>query len=388
MKSFRPIPIKKVILIVSLSIVSILLVLCLMSYLIIHNYINKINLVSPESISNCMDNMDNAEAYSIENSNTDAFSIVGSNTDFSIIEDSDTDDSSIEDSPREEIDLVEENLRINMEENQTPIMDEKDVINILLIGSDTRKSGGSGRSDAMIIVSINKKTKTITATSILRDIYIQIPGKGNNRLNAAYAFGGADLLMQTIEMNFKIRLSRYASVDFYAFIDVIDELGGITLDVSDKEIPIINSYVTEINRLTKEEETKDQLTEPGLLLLNGKQALGYARNRYVGNSDFERTARQRRVLEQVFIRVKDLKLLELNDLLNVILPQVTTNLTEGEIFSLILGLPSYANYDLQQCRIPIDGSYKNMRVKRMSVLSIDYEKNINEIQDKIYGMEE
>lgn len=281
--------------------------------------------------------------------------------------------------------MLAEKLRANMEENQTPIMEDKDVLNILLIGSDTRKAGGNGRSDAMIIVSINKKTKTITATSVLRDIYLQIPGKKNNRLNAAYVFGGADLLMETIEQNLRIELNRYASVDFYAFIDVIDELGGITLEVTENEIAVINNYVTEINYLIGEELTLDHLLEPGLLMLNSKQALGYARNRYIGNSDFERTARQRRVLEQIFSGVKDLNLIELNDLVNILLPQVTTNLTKGEIFSLILGLPSYANYDLQQWRIPIDGSYSNMRIGGMAVLGVDFQSNIDEIERRIYG---
>lgn len=381
MKSNNHTRLKRIILITSTSVASVLMVLGIVAFSIFNSYINKMNLVSPKDIeeNNISDINDVRENDLSSQTHTDQ----DNNSDY-VEEIDDLEDTSITDTPQEKIDLVEEKIRANMDENQTPILESKDVINILLIGSDTRKVGGAGRSDAMIIVSINKKTKMITATSIMRDIYLHIPGKKNNRINAAYALGGADLLMETIRQNFKLELSDFASIDFYAFIDVIDEIGGVTLDVSQREIPIINNYVSEINILTGVEETKDHLTEPGLLLLNGKQALGYARNRYVGNSDFERTARQRRVLEQIFDGVKDLSILELNDLVNTVLPQITTNLTKGEIFSLVLGLPSYANYDLQQLRVPIDGSYRNMRVRGMSVLDVDFKENINEIHLKVY----
>lgn len=381
MKSNNHTRLKRIILRTSTSVASVLMVLGIVAFSIFNSYINKMNLVSPKDIeeNNISDINDVRENDLSSQTHTDQ----DNNSDY-VEEIDDLEDTSITDTPQEEIDLVEEKIRANMDENQTPILESKDVINILLIGSDTRKVGGAGRSDAMIIVSINKKTKMITATSIMRDIYLHIPGKKNNRINAAYALGGADLLMETIRQNFKLELSDFASIDFYAFIDVIDEIGGVTLDVSQREIPIINNYVSEINIITGVEETKDHLTEPGLLLLNGKQALGYARNRYVGNSDFERTARQRRVLEQIFDGVKDLSILELNDLVNTVLPQITTNLTKGEIFSLVLGLPSYANYDLQQLRVPIDGSYRNMRVRGMSVLDVDFKENINEIHLKVY----
>jgi LCP family protein required for cell wall assembly len=387
MKSYKHTRLKKIILITSLSVASAVLLISIIAFLVIQSYINKINIVSPDKINSNNEAFDNKSSGVYDINDADLNSLINNtrDSDDANLEETDDDvDPNATDSPKEEIDLAEKEIRTNMEENQTQIMEGNDVINIILIGSDTRKAGGPGRSDAMIIISIKKKSKTITATSIMRDIYLHIPGRRNNRINAAYAVGGADLLMDTIEQNFKIELDRYASVDFYAFIDIIDIVGGVTIDVTQRELSAINFSVVGINKLTGVEKTKDQLTEPGLQLLNGKQALGYARIRKVGNSDFERTARQRRVLEQVFDNIKDLNLLELNDLANVILPQVTTNLTKGEIFSLLLGLPSYANYDIQQLRIPIDGSYTNMRIRGMSVLNVDFDKNINEIQQKIY----
>lgn len=193
--------------------------------------------------------------------------------------------------------------------------------------------------------------------------------------------------MDTIEQNFKIQVDRFAAVDFYAFIDIVDTIGGVTLDVTEEELPVINDYVAEINLLTGEEKSKDQLTEAGALLLNGKQTLGYVRDRYVGNNDFERTSRQREVLKKIFDGVKGLRLSEINRLLNVFLPQVTTNFTEGELFSMILDIPAYTKYDFQQWSIPVNGSYKDMRIDRKAVLSIDFEVNIKELQSRIYNID-
>lgn len=340
---------------------AVLLLLIGTVYFIIHSYINKMNLVTSG---------DTLISQTLDTTAADE------------IQDEDV-NTSEPDSPEEDIKALEDSIRKNMEENSTPIKSDKDVLNVLLIGCDTRTAGGGGRSDAMIIVSINKKTQTIVATSLLRDIYLQIPGKGYNRINAAYAYGGAELLMDTIEQNFKIHIDRFASIDFYSFMDIVNAVEGVTLDVTEEEIPIINNYIEGLNKLTGEEKEKDLLTNAGTLHLNGKQALGYARNRYIG-TDFERTARQRRVLEQVYGKIKNLNLIELNDLLNTILPKVTTNLTEGEIFSMILNLPAYKDYKIDQWSVPVNGTYSFLRVRGMDVIGIDFDDNITAMSDKIY----
>jgi LCP family protein required for cell wall assembly len=366
-------PTKRKIKIVLLVIAGIILLLFIGAYLYIHSYINKMNLVTAS---------ENAKINTTDNLVMESKDLVEQ------LEEVETElegDPNAADSTEQEISILESEIRTNMEASSTPIVYDRDVYNVLLIGGDSRNEGGAGRSDAMILVSINKKAETITVTSILRDIYLKIPGKNNNRINAAYAIGGADLLLETIEQNFKIQIDRYASIDFYAFIDVVDAIGGVTLEVTDKEIPIINNYIIEMNRLTGQEDQKDCLTTSGTLLLNGKQALGYSRNRYVGNSDFERTARQRRVLEQIFNEMKKLNLIELQKLLGIILPQVTTNLTEGEIFTLILSLPAYIGYDIDQWSIPMSHSYSSLRIRGMEVLGIDFEENISELQGRIYG---
>ena len=349
---------------ISLLIISgLFLVILFSGYLFIRGYIKKMNLVPT------------AEGVSLE---VDVYNELE-------LDSEPEDDLDVPESSEEEIHSVEDGIRNNMEANSTAVKYDKNVLNVLLVGSDTRKAGGRGRSDAMILISINKKSKKIVATSILRDVYLQIPGKtNNNRINAAYAYGGADLLMKTIEQNFKVKIDRYISIDFFAFMDVIDSINGVTIKVTEKEVPHINNYVNSINRLTGEEEKKDYLTEAGTLVLNGKQALGYVRVRYIG-TDFERTHRQRKVLEQIFQKIQNQKLLEMDKTLKTILPQITTNLSEGEIFSHILALPSYSGYELEQSRIPIDGSYSFMKIRRMSVIGIDFKKNIEHLHQSIYG---
>lgn len=333
--------------------------------LIIYSYIHKMNLVKDTDTT----------AYEVDEN----FTL--EEIDEMILEGA----TDITDSPQEIIDELEESILSNTEENENnQTASSKDVYNILLIGCDTREAGGSGRSDAMMIVSINSKTKKIILTSLLRDIYLKIPFHKNNRLNAAYAYGGANLLIDTIEENFQIDIDKYIAMDFYAFIDVVDAIDGVTLEVKEDYIPIINFYIGEINQHFGEEESKDLLTHTGNYVLNGKQTLGYVRNRYIG-TDFERTARQRVVLQIIFDKVKDLKFLEIMSLSGSVLPQITTNLSERKIISLILSFPTYKNYEIEQWSIPKEDTFSLITINRMSVIGIDFDKNRSELHKKVYG---
>lgn len=275
----------------------------------------------------------------------------------------------------------------NIKSCKLPIASSKDVFNILLIGIDTRKNNGVGRSDSMILVSIDKKNKKITMTSFMRDMYVYIPGHKNSRLNSAFAVGGADLLTETIEQNFKVKIDRYAYINFFSFIDIVNSVGGVDLEVGKKDIPVINDYIMELNLLTGKPATKDYLTKPGMLHLNGKQALGYARNRYTGNSDFERTARQRRVMEQIFIKAKKLNVVQMNNLMDKVLPEVTTNMPKGDIFAEVVKAPAYLKYDLEQFRVPMDNTHKGLRIRGMAVMRVDFTANVTELQKRLYGIQ-
>jgi len=265
-------------------------------------------------------------------------------------------------------------------------MKEDGVINILLIGNDSREQGTDGRSDAMILLSLSNQTKTIHMTSLLRDMYVEIPGYDNNRLNAAYAYGGPELLMETLEENFDLEVNRYVQVNFQAFASLVDAVGGVELEVTNEEVQYINKYLVEYNMLEERPVDTDYLDTSlsGKIHLNGPQALAYCRNRYLG-TDFGRTERQRKVLSAVFQNAPGLLKNEPLELMNEILPMVTTNLNQTEIMRLFFQAANVLSYDMIQGSVPVEGSYSNATIRGMSVLEVDFDKNKEYIKSNIYG---
>lgn len=268
-----------------------------------------------------------------------------------------------------------------------PIRDEG-IINVLLIGNDSRSNGEDGRSDAMILVSINHQTQKIYMTSLLRDMYVEIPGYKNNRLNAAYSFGGAELLMETVEENFDINVNRYVQVNFEAFANLVDAVGGIDLELTTEEIEYVNGYLVEYNMLTDRPQGTDNMdpSASGMVHLNGPQALAYTRNRYIG-TDFGRTERQRKVLEAVIKKLPKALISNPKELFNGLLPNLTTNLTKNECYGLSLTAVRYLGYDIVQSSIPMEGTYKNATIRDMSVLEVDFEANRQFLRDTVYADE-
>lgn len=267
-------------------------------------------------------------------------------------------------------------------------MKQDGVTNILLIGNDSRKDGEDGRSDAMILLSVSNQTKTIHLTSLLRDMYVEIPGYQSNRLNAAYAYGGTELLLETIEHNFDIEVNRYMLVNFQAFANLVDAAGGVDLEVTNDEVKYINAYLVEYNQLEGKPEGTDYLDSSlsGMIHLNGPQALAYCRNRYIG-TDFGRTERQRKVISAVIGKAPKALLNHPIELAEGMLDNMTTNLTKKEISSLIMKAPQMLGYDIVQGTIPIEGSYTPATIRKMAVLEIDFEKNKKYLQKEIYGKE-
>lgn len=263
---------------------------------------------------------------------------------------------------------------------------EDGVKNILLIGNDSRTQDESGRSDAMILISISSKTNSIHMTSLLRDIYVEIPGHDGNRLNAAYAYGGPELLMETLEENFGIEVNRYMLVNFQAFANLVDAVGGVDLEVTNEEVQYINGYLVEYNQLEGRAEGTDYLDTSlsGTIHLNGPQALAYCRNRYIG-TDFARTERQRKVLSAAMKSAPVAMLTNGGELIEGIASNVTTNLTKSEISGLMIQAPAMLTYDLIQGSIPLEGTYSNATIRGMSVLEVDFEANKQYIQTEIYG---
>lgn len=263
---------------------------------------------------------------------------------------------------------------------------QEGVTNILLIGNDSRENGEDGRSDAMILLSISNKTKKIYMTSLLRDMYVEIPGHDGNRLNAAYSFGGAELLMETIEKNFDISVNRYILVNFEAFANLVDAVGGVELELTAEEIEYVNGYLVEYNMLMDRPQGTDNMdtSVSGLVHLNGPQALAYSRNRYLG-TDFGRTERQRKVLTEVIRKLPKAGLTNPKGLIDGLMPNLTTNLTQGECFGLSLTAAKLLTYDIVQTSIPVEGTYKNATIRKMSVLEVDFEANKKYLRENIYG---
>lgn len=266
---------------------------------------------------------------------------------------------------------------------------EDGVINILLIGNDSRENVEGGRSDAMILLTISSQTKTIHMTSLLRDIYVDIPGHEGNRLNAAYAFGGPRLLMETINANFDLSVNRYMLVDFEAFANLVDGVGGVDLSLTGAELEYVNAYLVEYNRITGRPEGTDYMdtSKEGQVHLNGPQALAYSRNRYIG-TDFGRTERQRKVLSAVIKKAPAALLKNPAKLTDGLLPNLTTNLTKEECFQLSLQAGSFVFWDLEQGSVPLEGTYQATDIRGMSVLGIDFEKNSQYLHEIMYGKQE
>lgn len=278
--------------------------------------------------------------------------------------------------------------RISYEETggEESALRQDGVTNILLIGNDSRENGEDGRSDAMILLSISEKTRTVQMISFLRDMYVEIPGHDGNRLNAAYAYGGPELLMETVRENFQIPVSRYVLVNFEAFANLVDAVGGVDLELTSEEVEYVNGYLVEYNQLTGRPEGTDYLdtSRSGLIHLNGPQALAYTRNRYIG-TDFGRTERQRKVLSAVIGELPKALLTNPQEVLDGLLSNLTTNLTRGEFLRLTLDAGKLFTYDLQQGSVPVEGSYQNATIRGMAVLEVDFEQNIRYMNNRIYG---
>ena len=252
---------------------------------------------------------------------------------------------------------LDENASIGTVPEELDVMSEDeetiggDIVNILLIGQDTRNPEQRGLSDSMILVSINKETKSLVMTSFMRDLYIDIPsdkgGYYRQRINTAYAVGGMPKLNATILHNFGVEIDNNVEVDFSGFITIVDAMGGVDIELTKAEASHLNKKFPYRNYNLKE----------GLNHLNGEQALAYARIRKI-DSDFYRTERQRTVLNKLFEKVRDMSVTELLDLAKEFLPLITTDMTNSQITEYIMELaPLLPELKITTQRIPIDGSW-------------------------------
>lgn len=228
---------------------------------------------------------------------------------------------------------------------------ETNTKNILLVGVDKRSGEDIGRTDSIMIATIDPQNSNVKLTSILRDTYVEIPEHGYNKINAAFAIGGVELLSRTLKYNFNITLDNYITIDFYSFQNVIDSIGGVEIDVKDTEVNEINKYIKEVNG-----SKSTLLTEPGLQVLNGQKALSYSRIRYVGNSDFERVERQKRVISASVDKVKNMGALEYPKLLSSVYSSIDSDMTLANIITMGNTVYKMENLQIQNLRIPSDNN--------------------------------
>ena len=284
--------------------------------------------------------------------------------------------------------VVYDKMNIVPDESVKGPVKKDGVTSVLLIGSDSRTAGTEGRSDAMILITVSDRTKTVHMTSLLRDMYVDIPGHDGNRLNAAYAYGGPELLMETVNQNFGTEVYHYAVVNFEAFAGLVDAVGGVELELTAEEVQWVNAYLNEYNELRGMPMETDYLDTSlsGNIHLNGAQALAYCRNRFIG-TDFARTQRQRNVLSAVMKKLPAAVLTNPGGLADGLFPNLTTNLTQSECVRLALMAGKLLSYDIIQDSLPLDGTYSNATIREMAVLQVDFEQNQAYIRKEIYGEE-
>lgn len=272
-------------------------------------------------------------------------------------------------------------------------MDSRNVTNILVIGSDTRDEEVNGRTDSMILLSINRSTKQITMTSLMRDMYVNIKGKNSSgenvdfwdKMNAAYVYGGAELLMDTIEYNFDISVDDYVYIDFFSFVDIVDAIGGIEITISDDEAQGMKEPMAEQNDILGNKRGTDYLENGGTILMNGNQALAYARLRYVGKADFERTERQRTVISKIIEKVKSSDPLTMDKFAKVLLSQMSTNMSRTDLYFMTYKALFSAGYEINSLRIPADDAYSYGNHNGQSTLDVDLDKCRQLLRETIYG---
>ena len=253
-------------------------------------------------------------------------------------------------------------------------LDGKHVINILLIGQDRREGESRARSDTMILVSVNTERKSISLVSLMRDLYVQIPGYSDNRINAAYQWGGMELLDETVLENFGVEVDGNVEADFEQFETIIDILGGVDVEMSKGEAEYMK-YVMDSGDVQEGENH-----------LSGKQALDFARMRGL-DDDFHRTERQRRLLTRLAEKLQSASVQQLLDLVNEVLPHVSTDMSSTQMLGYAASaIQVYlSGAEIATGRIPAESMYSDAEIRGMQVLVPNLEKCQSYLSEMIYG---
>lgn len=262
----------------------------------------------------------------------------------------------------QKVEINKDNLSID----KTQTEEEKHIKNIALFGIDAPK-GKAGRSDAIMILTLDEEHKVMKLTSIMRDSYVDIPGYGDDKITHAYAFGGPELAMKTLNENFKVNVEDFMAVNFTSLPEIIDKLGGVKINIIPEEIHHISG-----------------ITSQGEQVLNGAEALAYSRIRYATGGDYKRTERQRVVLEAVFEKLKSTPTKEYPSLIDDFLPYVETNMSSMDMIKLATDVAPLVKGNLETARFPLDGYCDGKMINGVWYLVYDRQATLNQIQEYIY----
>ena len=271
--------------------------------------------------------------------------------------------------------------------SERDIKEYKMIENILLIGLDGTNDKLPKRSDTMIILTIDKLNKSLKLTSLARDTLVKIPGRGEEKLTHAYAYGQEELLMQTINENFDLDIKDYAVVNFKSFIDIVDIIGGVDINVNEKEIHHLNEVIKECYGVNHEDTKNiEYITKSGVQRLNGYQALAYARIRKL-DTIYKRDERQRLILTNIAHKLSDVSISKYLQIAKSILRHIKVNIAFNKIIDLAFIAHELASYDISQLEFPISEYREEGRIgeKGTYVVKWDKNKNIELLHQFIYG---
>ena len=278
----------------------------------------------------------------------------------------------------QKVDINEGNLGITTNENL------EGYRNIAIFGVDSRSNNldVGNRSDCIIIANINNKTKEVKLISVYRDTYVQISENGSNKLDKithAYAYGGPELAIQTLNTNLDLNIKEFVTVNFDSVAEAVDQLGGITMTLTSEEVDYANDYIRETARVTGKSAT--YISSSGKQTLNGVQAVAYSRIRYTSGGDYKRTERMRDVLTAMLAKLKTKSLSEINKFADKILPEVYTNISSGDILALT---PSLMSYKITES-IGWPYTTKGITLNRWYGVPVTLEQNVTQLHKEAFG---
>lgn len=264
----------------------------------------------------------------------------------------------------EKVEINKDNLSIDKSiENDKQ---KSEIKNIALFGIDAPK-GQAGRSDAVMVLTIDRLHDKLKLTSIMRDSYVDVPGHGNTKLTHAYAYGGPELAIKTLNQNFKLNIEDFMAVNFTSMPEIINKLGGVEINITKEEIPHIPG-----------------VTHAGLQTLNGAEALAYSRIRHATGGDYQRTERQRVVLEAIFNKMHNTPKSEYPSLIDTFLPYIKTNMSTSDMMSLATDAMPLMSGKLETARFPLNGYCNGKMMAGVWYLVFNKNDTLDQIKSYIY----